>query len=104
VYKASTLKKLLLIITMKSPSQTQSDTTHPPAVSMLDSILHALSSSNAELPVLPITMTNTSPESEEAVQQRRRFRAMILASAIALINDDDFGPIESSTTHQCLPQ
>jgi hypothetical protein len=73
---------------MKSPSQTQSTSTHPPDLSELNSILQALSSSNVELPVFPIT---TSPESEEAIQQHnRRLRMEILDSAIALLDSYDF--------------
>jgi hypothetical protein len=48
----------------------------------------------------PFTVTNTSPESEEAVQQRRRLRKMIIDSAMAVLSGDDFDPIESPTTHQ----
>jgi hypothetical protein len=81
---------------MKSSSQTQSTSTHP--TNLTSSILQALSGIDEDenSPVLPIIMTNTSPESD-ALQQRRRLRR-ILDSAIALIDSDDFDPIESSTT------
>jgi hypothetical protein len=69
-------------------------------------LLRALSGSNVESPVSPITMTNTSPESE-AVQRRRRLR-VIVASAIAVLDGHEFDPIDPMesfpTTHQQLPQ
>jgi hypothetical protein len=72
---------------MKSPSQTQRTSIHPTTLS--SSVLQALAS-NAEAPVLPGTMTNTSSESE-AVQKRRLLR-MIVDSAIALLDFEDFHP------------
>jgi hypothetical protein len=57
---------------------------------------------NGDSPVLPSTMTNTSPELE-AVGQKRLLRK-ILASAIALLDFDDFNPTtKASTTHQQPP-
>jgi hypothetical protein len=78
--------------TMKSPSQTQSTSTHP--TNLTSSILQALPTSNVDSSAFPITPKNTS------VQERRRLRARILESAIALIDSDDFDSIESFTTHQ----
>jgi hypothetical protein len=72
-------------------------------------MLQALSKS-AESPVLPGTMTNTSPE-VEAVQRRRRL--VILTSAIAFLGKKDFiavGDVEGvnatkpSSSHQRPPQ
>jgi hypothetical protein len=73
---------------MKSPSQTQSTSIHPETLSN-SSMLLALAG-NADPPVLPGTMTNTSPESE-AVRKRRTLR-MIVDSAIALLDFEDFHP------------
>jgi hypothetical protein len=84
-----------------SITSTNTSTIRPTTLSSILQ-LQALSS-NEESPVLPSTMTNTSLESSEAVQQRnRRLRMDILESAIALL--DSYDPIESSTTHQQLPQ
>jgi hypothetical protein len=87
---------------MKTPSQTQSTTTSP--TFLANSILGTLSSSNGgnDSLVFPITMTNASSESE-ALQKRRKLR-MILTSAIALLDGDDFDPIELPTMHQQLSQ
>lgn len=82
---------------MKSPSQTQSTSIRP--ITLSYSMLQALAS-NADSPVLPRTMTNTSPESETS---KRRKLHMILDAAIALLDVDDFKPTtkaSASTTHQ----
>jgi hypothetical protein len=86
--------------TMKSPSQTQSINTSTHPITLSNSFLQALPSSNVESLVFPTTMTNTTPPESEAVQQRIRLH-MILDSAIAVIDDEDLCPTESSTTHQC---
>lgn len=98
--KPQILHRKLLSTTMKSPSQTQNtNNIHP--ITLSNSLLQSLSS-NAESPVLPRTMTNTSPESE-ALQRRLRLR-MILESAISLLDFDDFNTHDFSptvsTTHQ----
>jgi hypothetical protein len=78
---------------MKSPSDAQNTSTNP--TNLNNSILQALSSSNVvDTSVLPITMT----PHESAAVRRRRLR-MILDSAIALIDSDDFDPIDSSMAH-----
>jgi hypothetical protein len=90
---------------MKASSQTQNTNTHP--INLTNSILQALSGSDEDededededSSVLPIIMPNTSPHQSEALQRRKRLRR-ILDSAIALIDEDDFDPIESSTTYQ----
>jgi hypothetical protein len=82
---------------MKSPSQSQSPTTTP--TTLINSInLQALSNSDGgdDSPMLPINMTNDTSSESKAVQRRRRLR-MILTSAIALLDGDDFVPMESST-------
>jgi hypothetical protein len=90
--------------TMKPPSQQQSNSnsnsnsTYPTTLS--NSILEALSSSSVESLAFRINATNTSPATEETVQECTRFRNMILESAMALLSGDDFDPIESPTTHQ----
>jgi hypothetical protein len=60
-------------------------------------MLQALSS-DMEFPVFPISMTNTSPESE-AVQRQRLL--LVLKAAIALIDADsfDFDPNETPESH-----
>jgi hypothetical protein len=85
---------------MKPPSQPQSKSTSTYPTTLSNSILEALSSSNVESLAFHINATNPSPASEETVQQRRRFRNMILESAIAVLSGDDFDSIESSTAQQ----
>jgi hypothetical protein len=85
----------------KSPPETQSPSSNP--TTLTSSILQALSRSNVDSPVSPITMTNTTSPESDAVQKRKRLR-MILTSAIALADSDDFDPTELSTTHQWLLQ
>jgi hypothetical protein len=55
-------------------------------------------SRNADFPVFPITMTNTSPESEAV---KREELLMILDAAMALLDDDnfDFDPNETPESH-----
>jgi hypothetical protein len=82
---------------MKSTSQSQRQSTIIPPLTLNDIMQQALSS-NAESPLLPITMTKTSPESN-AAERRRRLR-MILDFATDLIESEDFDAVDSSTTHQ----
>jgi hypothetical protein len=84
---------------MKSQLQTQSTSFHPATSS--NSLLEAFSR-DAVSPVLPSAKTNTATESE-AFQQRKTFLRMILATAIAVLDNDDFDPIDASTTHQRPP-
>jgi hypothetical protein len=101
-YEATTPENLSTTTTMKSPSQTQNTSTNP--TTLTSSSLQALAGSNGgDPPDFPINMTNTASPESEAVHRRRRLR-MILNSAIALLDDDDFDPIESPTTHQRLLQ
>jgi hypothetical protein len=84
---------------MKSPSDAQNTSTNPSPLT--NSILQAFSSSNVvDTSALPITMTQTSPESAEV---RRRRLHMILDAAIALIDSDEFDPIDSSMAHPQSP-
>jgi hypothetical protein len=83
-----------------SISRTNTSTIRPTTVTN-NLLLQALSS-NAESLLFPSPMTTASPESSKAVQQRRILE--ILDSAIALIDAPVFDSIESSKTHQQLPQ
>jgi hypothetical protein len=84
---------------MKFPSDAQNTSTNPLT---LNSILPALpSGSLVDTLVLPLAMTQTSPESAEV--QRERLRRT-LDFAIAIIDSSDFDPIESSMAHPQLPQ
>lgn len=84
---------------MESTSQTQGISIQP--ITLSNSLRQTLLS-NSESPVLPRMMTNTSSETD-ALQRRRRLR-LILESAIAILDFDDFDDfnptINASTTHQ----
>jgi hypothetical protein len=85
---------------MKFSSDAQNTITNPPTLS--NSTLQALLSGNlVDTLVLPVTMTQTSPESAEVRRERLR---MIIDSAIAMIDSGDFDPIKSSTANPQPPQ
>lgn len=87
---------------MKSPSQTQSSNTGIHPITLSNSILQSVISSDVESPVFPIAMMDTSPESE-AVQRRKRVRS-ILDFAVELIDDgSDFDPIMKASTKRQRP-
>jgi hypothetical protein len=85
---------------MKSPSQSQNTNTTPNTTptTLRNSLLQAWARNSEDFPVFPISMTNTSPESE-AVKRERLL--MILDAAIALVDDNsfDFDPNDNPESH-----
>jgi hypothetical protein len=88
---------------MTSSSQsTQSNSIYP--ITLSNSCMLQALSNNTESPFPPTTVTNTcSPAAAESEAARRERVTMILTSAIALIDGNDFHPIDRSAMHSSWP-
>jgi hypothetical protein len=83
---------------MNSTSQTEGTSIQP--ITLSNSLRLMLLSNSESSVVLPRMMTNTSSSESNPVERRRRLR-LILESAIAILDFDDFNPtLNVSTTHQ----